>query len=152
MPISGVSSGGGPEYQLPSQETLVLAKALVVVRVSSPLTMIPRFGLFPLELVTGAGAGAAEGDADAPASTATEVAAAFAAGVLEVRTPTGLATTAAEVSATDADVLELDPAPIGASVIAEFILGNSVLELASVGEAVADSTGEVVPDSIGTGA
>ena len=155
MPISGVSSGGGPEYQLPSQETLELAKALVVVPVSTPLTMIPRFGLFPLELVTGAGAGAVEGDAtgaDAPASTATEVAAALTAEVLEVRAPTGLATTAAEVSATDVHVLELDPAPIGASVAAEFILGNSLLGLASMGEAVVDSTGEEVPDSIGTGA
>ena len=155
MPISGVSSGGGPEYQLPSQETLVLAKALVVVPVSPPLTMIPRFGLFPLVLVTGAGAGAVEGDAagaDVPASTATEVAPALTAEVLEVRAPTGLATTAAEMSATDADVLELDPAPIGASVKAEFVLGNSALELASIGEAVADSTGEKVPDSIGSGA
>ena len=128
MPISGVSSGGGPEYQLPSQETLVLAKALTVVPLSPPLTMIPRFGLFPLVLVTGAGAAAVEGDAagaDAPASTAAEVA-----------------------GTTD----ELDPAPIGASVKAEFVLGNSALELAATGEAVADSTGEETPDSIGSGA
>ena len=155
MPISGVSSGGGPEYQLPSHETLVLAKALVVTPLSPPLTMIPRFGLFPLVLVTGAGAGAVEGDAagaDAPASAAAEVAAASTAEVLEVRAPTGLATTAAEVSATDVDALELDPAPIGASVKAEFVLGNSALELASTGEAVADSTGKEVPDSIGSGA
>ena len=155
MPMSGVSSGGGPEYQLPSQETLVLAKALVVTPESPPLTMIPRFGLFPLVLVTGAGAGAVEGDAavaDAPASTAAEVAAALTAGVLEVRAPTGLATTATEVSATDMDVLELDAALIGASVKEEFVLGNSPLELAWMGEAVADSTGEEVPDSIGSGA
>ena len=155
MPESGVSSGGGPEYQLPSQETLVLKKALVVTPVSTPLTIIPRFGLFPLVLTTGAGAGAVEGDAagaDAPASTAAEVATALAAGVLEVRAPTGLATTAAEVSATDGDVLELDPAPIGASVKAEFVLGNGALELAAMGEAVADSTGEEVPDSTGSGA
>ena len=155
MPIPGWSSGGASEYQLPSQETLVLAKAWVVTPVSTPLTMIPRFGLFPLVLVTGAGAGAVEGDAagaDAPASTAAEVATALTAEVLEVRAPTGLATTAAEVSATDVDVLELDPAPIGASVKAEFVLGNGALELAAMGEAGADSTGEEVPDSTGRGA
>ena len=117
----------------------MLAKALVVSPVSPPLTMIPRFGLFPLVLVTGAGAGAVEGEAAGADAPATEVAPALTAEVLEVRAPTGLATTAAEVSATDVDVLELDPAPIGASVKAEFVLG-------------ADSTGEEVPDSIGTGA
>ena len=130
MPMSGVKLGGGPEYQLPSQETLVFAKAAVMASVSVPLTMIPRFALFA-ELVAGA---------------ATGVAAALIAEVLEVGATTGAAATVAGVSTTaGVDVLELGSAPIAASVMAEFATGNSELELASVGVAVMDSTGEELP-------
>lgn len=138
MPMAGVRLGGGPEYQLPSQETLVLAKAAVMASVSAPLTMIPRFGLFE-ELLAGAAAGGAAG--------ATDVAAALAIGeALEVGTTTGAAATVLGVSATTgADVLVLGSAPTAPSVIAEFAGGNGMLELASMGEAVAESTGEEVP-------
>lgn len=134
MPMSGVKLGGGPEYQLPSQETLVFAKAAVMASVSVPLTMIPRFALFE-EVLAGAAAGAAAG-----------VAAALMAEVLEVAATTGAAATVAGVStAAGVDVLELGSAPIAASVMAEFTTGNNELELASVGVAVMDSTGEEVP-------
>ena len=135
MPISGVRLGGGPEYQLPSQETLVLAKAAVIASVSAPLTMMPRFVLF-VELV----AGAAVGDATGAAAAVT------VEEVLEVGATTGAAATVAGVSATaEMDVLELGSTPIAVSVMAEFTVGNSVLELASMGEGVMDSTGERVP-------
>ena len=131
MPMSGVRLGGGPEYQLPSQETFVLANAAVMASVSSPLTMMPRFALFA-EFVAGAGTG---------------VAAAMAAGdVLEVSATTGAAATVVRVSATaGVDVLALGSAPIAVSVTTEFTVGNRVLELSPVGEAVMDSTGEEVP-------
>lgn len=140
MPMSGVRLGGGPEYQLPSQETLVLAKAAVMASVSAPLTIMPRFALFA-ELPVGASPPAALG-------AVTDVAAALAIGeALEVGTTTGAAATVLGVSATaGVDVLELGSAPTAPSVIAEFTVGNSVLELASVGEAGTDSIGEEVLD------
>ena len=42
-------------------------------------------------------------------------------------------------------MLELGWAPIAASVMAEFAVGKSELELASAGEAVLDSIGEEFP-------
>lgn len=72
---------------------------------------------------------------------------------LEVGATTGAVDTVEEVSATaGAGALELGSAPIAASVTAEFTLGNSILELASVGEAVMGSTEEEVPAWTGTGA
>ena len=123
MPMAGVRLGGGPEYQLPSQATLVLAKAAVMASVSVPLTMMPRLVAF-VELVPGA-------TVDEP---------------LEVGATTGAAATVVGVSATaGVDVLELGLAPRAASVMAEFTIGNGVLELASMGEAVTDSAGEELP-------
>ena len=154
MPMAGVRFGGGPEYQLPSQETLVLAKAAVWASVSAPLTMIPRFGLFE-ELLAGAAAGAAAGvSSPAALGAVTAVAAALAIGeALEVGTTTGAAATVLGMSATTGvDVLALDSAPTAPSVTAEFTVDNGVLELASVGEAVRESTGEKVPAWTGTGA
>ena len=148
MPMAGVRLGGGPEYQLPSQETLVLAKAAVMASVSAPLTIIPRFALFP-EVLAGAAAGAAAGTCSPAALGAVAgVAEALAIGeALEVGTTTGAAATVLGVSATiGLDVLELGSAPTAPSVIAEFTAGNSTLELASVGEVVGDSTGEEMLD------
>ena len=91
MPIAGVRLGGGPEYQLPSQATLVLAKAAVMALVSSPLTMMPRFAAFE-----GLVAGAAADAAGVPAGTAAvaEVAAGSTVGpVLEVGTTAGAVST-----------------------------------------------------------
>ena len=133
MPMSGVKLGGGPEYQLPSQETLVLAKAAVWALVSAPLTMMPRFALF-----VGLEAGAETGVVTIGAAWTVEE-------VLELGATTGAEATVVVVSATaGVDVLELDSAPIAASVVAEFTVGNGVLEAASVGETVRDSTGEDV--------
>lgn len=129
MPISGVRTVGGPEYQFPSQETLVLAKAAVRVSSSVPLTMIPRFALFAPPAALGAVA---------------DVAAAVTDEGLEGAT-TGAAAT------TEGDVLELGSAPTTASVMAVFAAGNGELELVSVGEAVLDSTEEELPASTGTG-
>ena len=115
MPISGVRLGGGPEYQLPSQETLVLAKAAVMALVSSPLTMIPRFGAFePLV------AGEVAGDAASPAGVE-EVAGVTEAlrvdELLVVEATTGAVATVLGLSATaGVDVLELGSAPIPAIV------------------------------------
>lgn len=151
MPISGVRLGGGPEYQLPSQETLVLAKAAVMASVSSPLTMMPRLAdLFPLVAEDVAGAGALP----AGLGAVTGVAVASTAGAaLEVGATTGAAATVEEVSATaGVDALELGSAPIPARVMAEFTEGESVLEPASIGEAEMGSIGEEVPAWVGTGA
>ena len=133
--------GGGPEYQLPSQETLVLAKAAVRALVSAPLAMMPRFALFA-DLLAGAAAGAGAGAAAWPASfgAVEGVDAAFAAGaVLDVGATIGAAATAG------LDVLELGAAPTAASVNTDFAAGNGELELAPVEEAVMDSTGDALP-------
>ncbi len=125
--------GGGPEYQLPSQETLVLAKAAVRASVSFPLTMMPRFGLF-VELAAGVGASADAGGAETAAvgAVAGVAAALRVEESLEVGATTGAAATVAGVSATAG----VDgSAPIAASVIAEFTI-DGVLELASTGEEV----------------
>ncbi len=145
MSMAGVRLGGGPEYQLPSQETLVLAKAAVMASVSSPLTMMPRFGAFEA-LAAGAalaGLGAVAGVVEALTTGV----------VLGVDATTGAADTVSGVSATaGVDDVELGLAPIGASVIAESTVGANVLEAASVGEAVMEMTGEEVPAWVGTGA
>ena len=152
MPISGVRLGGGPEYQLPSQETLVLAKAAAMASVSCPLTMMPRFAAFP-ELVA-AGASAEEAAPPSSLGAVTGVAAAVTVEeLLEVGAATGTTATVAEVSATaGVDVLELGSPPIAASVVAELAAGKGVIELVFVKAEVMRSIGEEVPASVGTGA
>ena len=157
MPISGVKFGGGPEYQLPSQETLVLAKAAVMALVSSPLTMMPRFGdLEPLAAgaaAAPAGLGAMEGVVEAWTGGAALEVGATTGAALEVDATSGAAATVLEVSATaGGDEVELEPAPTPASVMAESTVDGSGAELASSGDAVTDSTGEDVRAWVGSGA
>lgn len=85
--------------------------------------------------------------AEAVAGAVTDVAAASTLEeALERGATTGAVDTVVEVSTTaGVDELELGWAPIAASVTAEFTVGNNALELASVGEAVMDSTEEEVP-------
>lgn len=136
---------------MPSQETLVLAKAAVMMSVSFWLTMMPRLGaLFPF--VAGGAAGAGASPAGLGAMEGVTVAL-TAGAVLEVGATTGAAATVEEVSATaGVDALELGSEPIPARVMAEFTEGDGMLEPASTGEAEVGLTGEEVPAWVGTGA